>query len=83
MWCVVVCDQETSWYEEAIVRAGLQSQKKKNCESFDFVSWVCSKIYYDICLSLFFSFIAELLTIIHPHLTKISAPLNILTDSVD
>jgi hypothetical protein len=25
---VVVCDQETSWYEEAIARAGLQSQRK-------------------------------------------------------
>jgi hypothetical protein len=25
---VVVCDQETSWYEEAIARAGLQNQRK-------------------------------------------------------
>jgi hypothetical protein len=25
----VVCDQETSWYEEAIARAGLHSQRKK------------------------------------------------------
>jgi hypothetical protein len=28
LWRVVVCDQETSWYEEAIARAGLQSQRK-------------------------------------------------------
>jgi hypothetical protein len=27
LWRVVVCDQETSWYEEAIARAGLQSQR--------------------------------------------------------
>jgi hypothetical protein len=27
LWRVVVCDHETSWYEEAIARAGLQSQK--------------------------------------------------------
>jgi hypothetical protein len=27
LWRVVVCDQETSWYEEAIARAGLQSRK--------------------------------------------------------
>jgi hypothetical protein len=27
--CVVVCDQETSWFEEATARAGLQSQKNK------------------------------------------------------
>jgi hypothetical protein len=26
LWLVVVCDNETSWYEEAIARAGLQSQ---------------------------------------------------------
>jgi hypothetical protein len=26
---VVVCDQETSWHEEAIARAGLQSQRNK------------------------------------------------------
>jgi hypothetical protein len=30
MWRVVVCDQETSCGDEAIARAGLQSQKKKN-----------------------------------------------------
>jgi hypothetical protein len=30
MWRVVVCDQETSWYEEAIARAGLQSQRNNN-----------------------------------------------------
>jgi hypothetical protein len=24
-----VCDQETSWYEEAIAHAGLQSQRKE------------------------------------------------------
>jgi hypothetical protein len=24
----VVCDHETSWYEEAIARTGLQSQRK-------------------------------------------------------
>jgi hypothetical protein len=30
LWRVVVCDQETSWYEEAIVRAGLQSQSNNN-----------------------------------------------------
>jgi hypothetical protein len=29
LWHVVVCDQETSWYEEAIAQAGLQSQRKK------------------------------------------------------
>jgi hypothetical protein len=28
LWRVVVCDEETSWYEEAIARAGLQSQRK-------------------------------------------------------
>jgi hypothetical protein len=27
LWRVVVCDLETSWYEEAIARAGLQSQR--------------------------------------------------------
>jgi hypothetical protein len=25
LWCVIVCDYETPWYEEAIARAGLQS----------------------------------------------------------
>jgi hypothetical protein len=40
MWRVVVCDQETSWYDEAIARAGLQSQRnnkqhrKENCLLF-------------------------------------------------
>jgi hypothetical protein len=29
MWRVVVCDQETSWSEEAIARAGLECQRKK------------------------------------------------------
>jgi hypothetical protein len=29
LWCVLVCDNETSWYVEAIVRAGLHSQRKK------------------------------------------------------
>jgi hypothetical protein len=29
MWRVVVCDQEISWYKEAIARVGLQSQEKK------------------------------------------------------
>jgi hypothetical protein len=29
LWRVVVCDHKTLWYEEAIARAGLQSQKKK------------------------------------------------------
>jgi hypothetical protein len=29
LWRVVVCDQETSWYEEAIACAGLQSQRNK------------------------------------------------------
>jgi hypothetical protein len=29
LWRVVACDQETSWYEEAINRAGLQSQRNK------------------------------------------------------
>jgi hypothetical protein len=29
LWCVVVCDHETSWYEEAIARVGLQSQRSK------------------------------------------------------
>jgi hypothetical protein len=28
LWRVVVCDQETSWYEDAIARAGLYSQRK-------------------------------------------------------
>jgi hypothetical protein len=28
LWRVVQCDQETSWNEEAIARAGLQSQRK-------------------------------------------------------
>jgi hypothetical protein len=28
LWCVVVCDQETSWTKEAINRTGLQSQRK-------------------------------------------------------
>jgi hypothetical protein len=28
LWRVVVCDHETSWYEEAIACAGLQSQRK-------------------------------------------------------
>jgi hypothetical protein len=27
LWRVVVCDQEISWYEEAIARAGLQSHR--------------------------------------------------------
>jgi hypothetical protein len=30
LWRVVVCDQETSWYEEAIACGGLQSQKTNN-----------------------------------------------------
>jgi hypothetical protein len=29
LWCVVVCDHETSWYEEAIARSGFQSQRNK------------------------------------------------------
>jgi hypothetical protein len=29
LWRFVVCDHETSWYEEAIARAGLQSQRNK------------------------------------------------------
>jgi hypothetical protein len=29
LWYVVVCDQETSWYEEAIAHTGLQSQRNK------------------------------------------------------
>jgi hypothetical protein len=29
LWRVVVCDHETLWYEEAIARAGLQSQINK------------------------------------------------------
>jgi hypothetical protein len=29
LWRVVVCDHETSWYEEAIARAGLQNQRNK------------------------------------------------------
>jgi hypothetical protein len=29
LWHVVVCDYETSWYEEAIARAGLQRQSNK------------------------------------------------------
>jgi hypothetical protein len=30
LWRVVVCDHETSSYEEAIARAGLQSQRNKH-----------------------------------------------------
>jgi hypothetical protein len=30
LWCVVVCDHETSWYEEAVARAELQSQRNKH-----------------------------------------------------
>jgi hypothetical protein len=30
LWRVVVCDHETSWYEEAIARVGLQSQWNNN-----------------------------------------------------
>jgi hypothetical protein len=33
LWHVVVCDHETSWYEEAIVHAGLQSQRNKQTPS--------------------------------------------------
>jgi hypothetical protein len=29
LWRVVVCDHETSWYEDAIARAGLQRQRNK------------------------------------------------------
>jgi hypothetical protein len=29
LWRVVVCEQETSWNEEAIAHAGLQNQKNK------------------------------------------------------
>jgi hypothetical protein len=29
LWRVVVCDHKTSWYEKAIARAGLQSQRNK------------------------------------------------------
>jgi hypothetical protein len=29
-WCVVTCDQETSCYEEAIARTGLQSQRNNH-----------------------------------------------------
>jgi hypothetical protein len=29
LWRVVVCNHETSWYEEGIARAGLQSQINK------------------------------------------------------
>jgi hypothetical protein len=29
LWRVVVCDHETSWNEEAIARAGLQSQREE------------------------------------------------------
>jgi hypothetical protein len=28
MWRVVLCDEGTSWYEEAIARVGLQNQRK-------------------------------------------------------
>jgi hypothetical protein len=34
LWSVVVCDQETSWYEEAIARAGPQSQRNKQQEKY-------------------------------------------------
>jgi hypothetical protein len=29
LWRVVVCDHQTSWYKEAIARAGLQSQRNR------------------------------------------------------
>jgi hypothetical protein len=29
LWRVVVCDLETSWYEEDLTRPGLQSQRNK------------------------------------------------------
>jgi hypothetical protein len=33
LWCVVVCDQKTSWYEEAVACARQQSRiKKKQAE---------------------------------------------------
>jgi hypothetical protein len=34
MWCVVVCDQETSWYEEVIARAGLQNQRNNKQQQY-------------------------------------------------
>jgi hypothetical protein len=46
MWRVVVCDHETSWYEEAIARAGLQSQPENQtdsipvCSSYRILTWV-------------------------------------------
>jgi hypothetical protein len=35
LWRVVMCDQETSWYEEAIASARLQSQRN-NKQDFIF-----------------------------------------------
>jgi hypothetical protein len=32
LWRVVLCDQETSCYEEAIARAGLPSQREKKTD---------------------------------------------------
>ena len=31
LWCVVVCDQETSKNEEAMARVGPQRHKKQTC----------------------------------------------------
>jgi hypothetical protein len=34
LWRVVMCGHETSWYEEAIARAGLQSQRNKQTKQY-------------------------------------------------
>jgi hypothetical protein len=47
LWRVVVCDHETSWYEEAIARAGLQSQRKQTTHIPNL-----SKINFNITLPL-------------------------------
>jgi hypothetical protein len=43
LWRVVVCDHETSWYEEAIARAGLQRQRKH--QQFNLIFAVTSSMF--------------------------------------
>jgi hypothetical protein len=42
LWCVVVCDHETSWYEEAIARDGLQNQREGEKKNFRHGALFCS-----------------------------------------
>jgi hypothetical protein len=37
LWHVAVCDHKTSWYEEAIARAGLQSHRNKHYTSISYL----------------------------------------------